>query len=143
MSSTSNTANNLHHVQHQAGGPMAPWNEGGMWVIGGRAGQNVVALSIASNDGGTTLTGQMKYAGEGAIRFRATLTQSNTYTVENQWGEPTAPWHPGGTWVIGCRADQNVVALSIESGDGGVILTGIVTYNGEGPIGLCATGWPA
>ena len=136
MSSTSKNANNLHHVQNQVGGPSAPWNEGGMWVIGGRAGQNVVALSIVSSDGGTTLTGQMKYAGEGAIGFRATLTQSNTYTVENQWGGPAAPWHPSGSWVIGCRAGQNVVALNIESGDGGATFTGAMTYQGEGPVGF-------
>ena len=136
MSSTSKNANNLHHVQNQWGGSSATWNEGGMWIIGGRAGQNVVALNIESSDGGTTFTGQMKYAGEGPIGFRATLTQSNTYTVENQWGGDTAPWHPGGSWVLGCRAGQNVVAVNIESGDGGATFTGTMTYKGEGPIGF-------
>jgi hypothetical protein len=136
MSNTSKTANNLHHVQNQWGGPSAPWNEGGMWVFGCRAGQNVVALNIASLDGGTTFTGQMKYAGEGAIGVRGTLTQSNTYTVENQWGGETAPWHPGGSWVLGCRQGQNVVSVNIESGDGGATFAGAITYNGEGAIGF-------
>jgi hypothetical protein len=107
-----------------------------MWVIGCRAGQNVVALNITSGDGGKTFNGQMKYAGEGAIGFRATLTQSNTYIAENQWGGDTAPWHPGGTWVLGCRPGQNVVAVNVESGDGGITFTGTTTYSGEGPIGF-------
>ena len=136
MSKTSKTMNNLHHVQNQWGGSSAQWNEGGMWIIGARPGQNVVAVDISSSDNGQTLTGQMKYAGEGAIGFRATLTQSNTYTVENQWGGSSAPWHPGGTWVIGCRVGQNVVAINIESGDSGATMTGTMTYSGEGPIGF-------
>jgi hypothetical protein len=136
MSKASKTANNLHHVRNQWGGASAPWNEGGMWVLGSRSGQNVVALDIASSDGGNTFTGQMKYAGEGAIGFRATLTQSNTYIVENQWGGSSAPWHPGGSWVLGCRTGQNVVAVNVESGDGGTTLAGNMTYSGEGPIGF-------
>ncbi|GAB3398397.1 lectin ESA-2 [Massilia agilis] len=136
MSKTSKASNNLHHVQNQWGGSSAPWQEGGMWVLGCRSGQNVVAVNLTSGDGGKTFTGQMKYAGEGAIGVRATLTQANTYIVENQWGGNAAPWHPGGTWVIGCRAGQNVVALNIESGDGGQTMAGTMTYAGEGPIGF-------
>ena len=94
MSKTSKSANNLHHVQNQWGGQSAAWNEGGMWVIGCRSGQNVVALNINSADGGKTFTGSMKYAGEGPIGFKATLSQNNTYVVENQWGGNSAPWHP-------------------------------------------------
>ncbi len=136
MANTSKGFNNLQHVQNQWGGASASWNEGGMWVLGCRSGQNVVALDIKSADGGRTFTGTMTYAGEGKIGFRATLTQSNTYQVENQWGGNTAPWHPGGTWVIGGRTNQNVVALNIESGDKGVTLAGSMTYAGEGPIGF-------
>ncbi|KVD70613.1 lectin ESA-2 [Burkholderia sp. ABCPW 14] len=136
MAKTSKGFNNLQHVQNQWGGSSAPWHEGGMWVLGCRSGQNVVALSIKSGDSGRTLTGTMTYAGEGPIGFRATLTQSNTYAVENQWGGSSAPWHPGGTWIIGCRVNQNVVALDIESGDQGATLAGTMTYAGEGPIGF-------
>ncbi|WP_061301634.1 lectin OAA family protein [Janthinobacterium agaricidamnosum] len=136
MSKTSKSANNLHHVKNQWGGPSAPWNEGGVWVLGGRSGQNVAALNINSADGGNTFTGAMKYVGEGQIGFRATLTQSNTYLVENQWGGDSAPWNPGGTWVIGGRSNQNVVALNVESSDGGNTLAGSMSYNGEGPIGF-------
>ncbi|WP_028101355.1 lectin OAA family protein [Pseudoduganella violaceinigra] len=136
MSKTSKSVNNLHHVYNQWGGSNAPWNEGGMWVIGCRSGQKVVALNISSADGGKTFTGAMKYAGEGQIGFKATLTQNNTYVVENQWGGDTAPWHPGGTWIIGCRIGQSVVAVNIESGDGGNTLVGSMTYGGEGPIGF-------
>ncbi|AIO69853.1 hypothetical protein [Burkholderia oklahomensis] len=136
MTKTSKGFNNLQHVQNQWGGSSAPWHEGGMWVLGCRSGQNVVALNIKSGDGGRTLTGTMTYVGEGPIGFRATLTQSNTYAVENQWGGSSAPWHPGGTWVIGCRVNQQVVALDIESGDQGATLAGTMTYAGEGPIGF-------
>lgn len=61
------------------------------------------------------------------------------YTVENQWGGDWAPWHPGGQWEIGCRSDQNVVAINVESSDGGQTLNGTMTYAGEGPIGFRAT----
>ena len=133
---TSKTANNLQHVQNQWGGSSAPWNEGGMWIIGGRSDQKVIALNVTSNDGGNTLTGTMTYQGEGPIGFKGTLTQSNTHTVENQWGGSSAPWNPGGTWIIGSRADQNVVAIEVTSNDNGNTLTGTMTYQGEGPIGF-------
>lgn len=61
----------------------------------------------------------MTYAGEGPIGFRATLSGNNTYQVENQWGGDSAPWHPGGNWILGSRQNQNVVALDINSDDGG------------------------
>ncbi|AOJ71799.1 MULTISPECIES: lectin OAA family protein [Burkholderia] len=136
MAKTSKGFNNLQHVQNQWGGSSAQWHEGGMWVLGCRSGQNVVAIDIKSADGGRTLTGTMTYAGEGPIGFRATLTQCNTYNVENQWGGSSAPWHPGGTWIIGGRSNQNVVALKLESGDQGANLAGTMTYAGEGPIGF-------
>ncbi|NHZ33408.1 lectin OAA family protein [Massilia rubra] len=134
MSKTSKLVNNLHHVQNQWGGQGAAWNEGGMWVVGSRSGQNVVALNINSADSGKTFTGSVKYAGEGSIGFKATLTQNNTYVVENQWGGDAAPWQPGGTWVIGCRVGQSVVAVNAESSDGGNTLAGSMTYSGEGAI---------
>ena len=129
----------LYQVQNQWGGSSAPWNEGGKWVIGGRTNQNVIALNIKSEDGGQTLKGTMTYKGEGPIGFRATLSGSNNYTVENQWGGDSAPWHPGGTWVLGYRAGQNVVAIDVASNDGGQSLNGTMTYKGEGPIGFQAT----
>jgi hypothetical protein len=139
MSNTNEKNNNLHIVQNQWGGSVAPWHAGGVWVIGCRAGQNVVALNITSSDNGKTLTGTMTYAGEGPIGFRASLTQQNTYVVQNQWGGSAAPWHEGGTWIIGCRTGQNVVALNLNSSDNGKTLTGTMTYAGEGPIGFKST----
>jgi len=136
MTKTEKGSNNLQHVQNQWGGSSAPWHEGGIWVVGGRSGQNVVALDIKSGDDGKTFSGTMTYAGEGPIGFKATLTQNNTYVVENQWGGPSAPWHPGGTWIIGCRVAQNVVAVNVESSDNGASLAGSMTYKGEGPIGF-------
>src|SRR5688572_24202382 len=60
------------------------------------------------------------------------------YTVENQWGGNSAPWHPGGTWVLGARSGQNVVAIDISSPDNGQTFNGTMTYAGEGPIGFRA-----
>jgi len=61
------------------------------------------------------------------------------YQVENQWGGSSAPWHEGGKWVLGCRPNQNVVAINVKSNDGGQTLNGTMTYAGEGPIGFRAT----
>ncbi|NBD09665.1 lectin OAA family protein [Corallococcus silvisoli] len=123
-------------VENQWGGASAPWQPGGVWVLGARKGQNVVAVAVTSSDGGKTLTGTMTYNGEGPIGFRGTLSDGNNYTVENQWGGSSAPWQPGGLWIIGARQNQNVVALNFTSPDGGKALTGTTTYNGEGPIGF-------
>jgi hypothetical protein len=123
-------------VKNQWGGNTAAWNDGGVWVLGSRPDQNAVAVNIKSSDSGRTFTGTMTYSGEGAIGFRATLTEDNTYNVENQWGGNNAPWHPGGTWVIGGRANQHGVQLDCVSDSDGNSLTGTMTYVGEGPIGF-------
>jgi hypothetical protein len=123
-------------VENQWGGSTPPWHVGGTWAIGCRAGQNVVAVNVTSPDGGTTLTGTMTYAGEGPIGFKGILQGANNYEVENQWGGSSAPWHPGGLWIIGYRGGQNVVALDVTSSDDGKSLTGTMTYAGEGPIGF-------
>ncbi|MBJ6761838.1 lectin ESA-2 [Myxococcaceae bacterium JPH2] len=123
-------------VQNQWGGSSAPWNPGGLWVIGSRSTQGVVALNVTSSDGGKTLTGTMTYSGEGPIGFRGTLSDGNNYTVENQWGGSSAPWQPGGVWILGCRKGQNVIALNLTSSNGGQTLAGTMTYNGEGAIGF-------
>ncbi len=123
-------------VENQWGGNKAPWHAGGRWALGARAGQPVVAISVSSTDDGKTLTGTMTYSGEGPIGFRGRLIGSNNYVVENQWGGSSAPWHPGGLWLIGFRAGQNVVALEVTSSDDGATLSGTMTYQGEGPIGF-------
>ena len=123
-------------VQNQWGGDQAPWHPGGTWQLGARSNQNVVAIDVSSTDGGQTLNGTNTYAGEGPIGFRGKMTGPNTYQVENQWGGDQAPWHPGGTWVIGARDGQNVIALNVSSSDGGTTLNGTNTYAGEGPIGF-------
>ena len=129
---------NLYNVENQWGSADAPWNPGGTWVIGGRPDQRVVALNATSIDGGQTLSGTMTYAGEEPIGFRATKTEQNTYLVENQWGSSDAPWNPGGTWVLGNRPDQNVIAIKIAAEDEGSTLNGTMTYAGEEPIGFRA-----
>ncbi len=124
-------------AQNQWGGNSAPWHVGGEWVIGCRApGQAVVSIQVGSTDNGATLNGTMTYAGEGPIGFRGTRTMANTYVVENQWGGDSAPWHPGGTFVLGCRGTQGVVSIQATSNDNGASFSGQMTYAGEGPIGL-------
>ncbi|MCC6457216.1 MAG: hypothetical protein IT328_19835 [Caldilineaceae bacterium] len=135
--------NNAYVVENQWGGADTPWSDGGMWVIGGRQDQHVVALDITSTDDGQTLVGTVAYAGEGQIGFRAAKTEQNTYLVENQWGGADAPWNPGGIWVLGTREDQSIVALSISSEDDGNTLNGTMTYVGEGTIGFRAILQPA
>lgn len=128
----------VYQVENQWGGENAPWNQGGIFVIGGRPDQNVIAIDVTSDDDGKNLAGTMTYDGEGPIGFKGALHGSNNYTVENQWGGSSAPWNPGGTFVLGYRANQNVIALDVTSDDGGTSLTGTMTYNGEGPIGFKA-----
>jgi len=129
---------NNYNVENQWGGSTSPWNPGGTWVIGNHSDQRVIALNVTSNDGGENLIGTMIYAGEGPIAFRATRTAQNTYEVENQWGGSATTWNPGGTWILGDRSGQNVVAIDISSNDGGATLTGAMTYAGEGPISFRA-----
>jgi hypothetical protein len=126
-------------VENQWGGNSAPWNVGGIWALGCRDNQNVVAIDITSNDGGKTLKGTMTYSGEGPIGFKGTRFGINNYTVENQWGGSSAPWNPGGIWIIGYRKNQNVDAVKVNSNDDGKTLNGSMTYVGEGPIGFKGT----
>lgn len=140
MSKTSKTENSLYHTQNQWGGSSAPWHEGGVWRIGYRGAQRVVAVHANSSDNGKTFHGTMTYAGEGPIGFKATATMNNTYAVENQWGGDSAPWHEGGSWILGARDGQALVAIDIASHDGGATLQGTITYAGEGPIGFTSQG---
>lgn len=131
--------NNAYRVEFNAGGDESPWEDHGVWVIGGRLDQRVVALDIASSDDGQSLGGTVTYAGEGPIAFRATATEQNVYLVEVHWGGADAPWNPQGTWVLGSNADQGLTALNLVSEDEGNTLDGTMSY-GEGTLlGLRAT----
>ncbi len=127
----------IYQVKNQWGGSAAPWHAGGTFVLGARENQNVEAIEISSGDGGKSFTGTMTYIGEGPIGFKATQLVGNNYSIENQWGGSSAPWHPGGNWIIGGREGQNVVALNVKSD--GANLEGTMTYQGEGPIGMDGT----
>jgi hypothetical protein len=129
----------LYQVQNQWGGQSAAWNPGGLWAIGSRANQSVIALKLTSPDGGKTLTGTMTYSGEQAIGVQAVQSSTNSYTVQNQWGGTSAPWQPGGQWILGARKGQGVIAVDVTSSDGGKTLSGTMTYAGEGPIGFRGT----
>ena len=74
------TSGNNYNVQNRWGGEGAPWHDGGVMVIGCRDGQNCIALNISSNDGGETLTGKMRYDGEGDISFEGALSSCTIST---------------------------------------------------------------
>ena len=124
----------FYYVQHQWGDSSAPWHDGGVFKIGGRAGKTVVALKYASEDGGNKLSGTMTYKREGPIGFRATRVEQNIYSVETQWGGSFAAWHSDGNWRLGSRDVQRIVAMDVASKDDGHSLNGTITYSGEGPI---------
>lgn len=125
-----------YQVENQWGGDSAPWHEGGTWELGGRADQKVVAVDIKSDDSGQNLKGTITYSGEGAISFWAQQAESNEYVAGVQWGGDTAEWYEDDIWVIGSREDQKVVAMNVQSTDGGQTLLGTITYNGESAIGF-------
>ena len=126
-----------YYVENQWGGDEAPWHPGGVFSIGNRVGQRPIALSLTSKDGGQTLSGTMTYVGEGPIGVRGERVNGNTYRVENQWGGDSAPWHDAGSFELGGRVDQRVVAIDVTSSDAGETLRGTMTYAGEGAIGFC------
>jgi hypothetical protein len=126
----SRSAGKAYNATNQWGGDGAPWNQGGQFVLGCRDDQTVVALEVTSSDNGATLNGTTTYSGEGPIGFRGRQIMADTYSVENQWGGDSAPWHDGGRWIIGCRGAQGVVGVDLAEPNG------TMTYAGEGPIGL-------
>lgn len=71
-----------------------------------------------------------------AMRQGQELKEANRYTVENQEGNSPL-WTSAGSWILGGRLKQHIVALQFSSKDGK--LTGTVTYNGEKPGGFRAT----
>ena len=127
---------NTYHVENQWGGSGAPWHDAGLFLLGGRNGQNAVAFDITSADKGQSFTGTMTYAGEGPIGFKGGHADGEAFVATNTWGG-TGP-HAGGEWVLGCRANQAVVKLDVHSPDGAHLL-GTMTYAGEGSIGFRGT----
>lgn len=103
-------------------------------MIGNRPDQVVEDLNVTSPDQGKSLLGTMIYAGEAPIAFRAIRTMANTYSVLNQWGGSNAPWHPGGTWILGGRGTQGLAHIDMSGDARG--LQGTMAYVGEDEIGL-------
>lgn len=56
------------------------------------------------------------------------------YEVKAQWGGSAAPWNKEGTWMLGTRKDQDLLAVDIGSPDNGQTLLGRIAYCCEGPI---------
>lgn len=130
--------NHLYYVQNQWGSDPT-WHNGGVWVIGGLPGQSITSLKVTSEDGGKTLTGMYSSGNAGPFLFRATQTLLNAYEAEYEPGSDEGDlWQSAGTWLLGLRDTQSIVAIDINSEDGGNSLTGTITYAGEGPIAFQA-----
>jgi hypothetical protein len=124
-----------YNTLNRWGGESGQWVQGGTFVIGCRGEQNVVGLKLSGD--GKSFSGDMTYAGEGAIGVTATQFMPNNYQVQNSWGSSSG--NPGGNWVLGARCPQPLVAVNVTSSDGGQTLTGSITYEGEGPIDFRGT----
>ena len=119
-----------------------PWIKDGMWTLGIRGPQRVVAVDAVSKDGGETLWGSMVYQDEGPIGFRAGWLLQGYYDVENQLGVGDAPWHEGstapweegGNWTMGNREKSRLTSLHIKSNDKGFNFRGTMTYDDEDPV---------
>ena len=126
--------------RYQTNSSSSVYTPGGRWVIGARDAQHVISLDLSSSDNGNSLQGSMTYAGEGPIGFTAARkNELVAYDVQNSYGNEADV--NGGIWALGSRGDvgQRVVAVDIDSEDGGATFSGTITYSGEGPIGFKAT----
>ncbi len=114
------------------------WKPAGRWVIGGRDDRQVVAFNVKSSDNGESLNGTMAYSSEGEIRVRAKRGNGVVYDVDSPHDGHR---HEDGAWILGARGDkkQYLVAIDIDSNDDGQTFSGIVVYEGEGPIDFRAT----
>lgn len=126
-----------YHVENQWG--TSAWADGGFYILGSRSAQGAIEMNITSADNGKTFTGTMTYENEGSIAVKATQTSGNCYSVQNQWGGSSAPWHHAAGWIIGCRNGQQVVSLQYTSKNGGKTLEGKMQYDQEGDIAFKAS----
>lgn len=133
----------VYQVENQWGGNNAPWHQGNTWILSGRADQPVIAVDIKSDDHGETFSGFITYQGEGPIGFKAQHEYANVYAVEVQWGGGSEPWHVDGSWVIGGRDTQRCIQLNVTASEGDKVLSGDMTYDGEGKIGFKSKMTPA
>ena len=107
-------------------GADAPWKDQGVWVLGGRADERPIEIRLGSGNGGQDVVGQVKYAQkEGMLGVKLRRVEGRRYTAATKAG--TADHVGEGHWVIG-RAKQTVKQLVADSTDGGVTLTGKITY---------------
>ncbi|MEL6537072.1 MAG: hypothetical protein AAFQ98_16745 [Bacteroidota bacterium] len=101
---------NIYHVENQWGGSSAPWHDGGHFIIGGRQGQQAVALKFTASDQGKSLSGTMTYAGEGPIGFRAQETSGfEAHHVDDAF-DHFAQWFPDEQQEL----DKNQKAITQE-----------------------------
>lgn len=132
--SSDNFVENLYHVQNQWGDLSAPWHEGGIFKIGNRSRQAVIALNLQSPDDGNTLIGSVTYEGEAPVALVALRLRQNIYSVEVGAGEASNKqlvWD--GEWQLGFRSSQSVVAMAVQADEEG-LLVGTISYSGEYPV---------
>jgi len=113
-------------------------HDGGSWILGGRANQQVVALELSRKRPRTELlVGTITYAGEGPIAVSAEPTKGkNCYRVWVSWGDSNQ-YYFDGFWRIGGRDEHVLYSINVKAE--GSTLKGQVTYAAEGPIGFSAT----
>lgn len=127
----------VYEVNHSIGGQGSV--DGAAWVLGNRGDlqQYLVAVDIASEDGGVTLSGTISYSGEQPVEMRASSIIGNAYQVENKFGGENSPWVDVGVWLIGGR-NQRCVELQAFSSDSGESLVGVARYDSESAIAFSA-----
>ncbi|RMD97452.1 MAG: hypothetical protein D6816_17540 [Bacteroidetes bacterium] len=76
----------------------------------------------------------------GSHSWTITLSQllENSYRIQLQWQDESAPWHDGGVFKIGGRMQKPVTALKLTLEDGSKNLTGQVIFQGEKPVNVTA-----
>lgn len=130
-----NLAEHLYRVFHQQGDESAPWHDGGIFKIGDRLGQPVVALDFKFPADKATGSGQVTYQGQSPVGFTATRYGDNQNHYAIKFTQSADPF-PDGDWQIGAHESQSVVALRIkvaensELGVGDQKLVGSITYDG-------------
>ena len=106
------------------------WIKVGPFVIGSRSDRDIEDVNIFSDNNGETLKGDIHYAGERSMQFRAQASSTDgVYTVKTQKGEWDDPWiEEKQEWLLG---NQRVKQLKVVSTDDGLSLFGEVSYVGD------------
>ena len=108
--------------------------QSGLWVIGGRPNQRVVALKITSFDNGDSMKGTVIYEKEGVKNINAVRLIANQYEVMVQKDPKSSnSWAFDGIWILGPPGNFSKVLdhVLLSSSDGGDTFTGQIKFFGE------------